>query len=246
MKLQLPHVTLLQMETQNHRLAKLAVDDCLAAADFGEVLILSDSFSQLRVPGASHYRVENWPNKLGYAKALWHVVPLYVKTAQVLIIQWDSWIIRPELWRPEFSSYDYIGAPWHYEDGFDVGNSGFSLRSNALMQFLLANKLTYPPVQPAEDELLSRLYRTELEKHGFVWAPKEVAVDFSREGYVPDGLLNSFGFHGTFNWHKVLGPDQFEERIKLAASSPYIRRSGMLDEVIRLAPWAASAIKQAA
>jgi len=244
-KLQLPTVTLMQMETNPglHRLAKLALDDCLAVADFGDVLVISDQFNELRTPGANHIRVESWPNKLGYARALWYQMPLEVKTPHVMIIQWDSHIIKPELWRDEFLDYDYIGSPWPLDDGLCVGNSGFSLRSKRLMDFLIENKETYPLTKPSEDAVLSRTYRRAIEKEtGFTWAPLTTANHFAHEWNIHLDQ-NCFGFHSCWGWPYVLDKDRLIDRARLAvesqyiATTVYINENTMLEELFNSAPW---------
>ncbi len=246
MKLQLPDVTLMQADTRNHQLAKLAVDDCLAATDFGDVLILSNKFDELRVPGAQHVLVEDWPDKFGYCRALWHQMPLHVKTSHVLIIQWDSHIIRPDLWRDEFLYYDYIGAPWGYPDRMNVGGSGFSLRSKRLMDHLIEKKHTYPVIMDSEDHLLCRVWRAYIEgTTDFRWAPEDVAFDFSVEENRREHP--SFGFHGIFNWPRVLGRERLIERARLARQNPqirddirYVSGNSMFTELLKHAPWLAA------
>ena len=52
----------------------------------------------------------------------------------------------------------------------------------------------------------------------FVWADEEEAKKFAFER---DGPWDTFGFHGLFNWPKVLDPDEFQRRISLA--NHYVR-----------------------
>src|SRR5687768_5817660 len=53
----------------------------------------------------------------------------YVATPHVLLIQYDGFVLNPDAWQEAFLVYDYIGAPWLEEEGYIVGNGGFSLRS---------------------------------------------------------------------------------------------------------------------
>ena len=92
MKLKLPSVTLQMIETRQHALARLALEDCLAAAEFGDVIILTDrpsEFSELNCNPRVQL-VEDWPDKLGWCKACWLDVPPLLCTSHVLQIQWDS------------------------------------------------------------------------------------------------------------------------------------------------------------
>ena len=232
-KLQLPDVTLVMVETREHELAHLAIEDCLHVAEFGDVLILTDKpllFHDIwfngHVPGkGNHVRVHevpDWPEKVGWSRSWWYDVPPLLRTKQTLNIQWDSWIWDASMWRDEFLNYDYIGAPWWYKDGKNVGNGGFSLVSTRLKRYLRANRLRFPCDTAVDDDLLCRKYRLTLEALGFVWAPEEVAHAFAFECCRPSSTSKHFGFHGAFNWPEVLDKDRLMERLKIASRSPYI------------------------
>ena len=224
MKLDLSAVTLLMIETQCHKLARMAIDDCLKVAEFGDIIVASDNFNILRIPGAQHIRVENWSHKIGYCRCLWNDISRYVKTPQCLIIQWDSWIINPLAWQEQFLSYDYIGSPWRYNDNMNVGNSGFSLRSKKLMDFLYNNREKYPCTSSQEDNLVSRKYQPDIIKDdpSIRWAPEKVAHEFSFE--INQQCLEPFGYHGIFNWPKVLNHEAYHERLEIARESRYVTR----------------------
>lgn len=226
MKLQLPDVTLVMIETREHELARMAVEDCLKAADFGDVLILTDrplEFSPLtRVCAPRIHTVPDWPNKAGWARSMWYDVPPLLRTSHMLGIQWDSWIWKPDMWRDEFMSYDYIGAPWWYKDGRNVGNSGFCLKSTALARYVRDRRAKYECNTPAEDDLLCRTYRRDLETSGFRWAPESLAHEFAFECCRPSPTSQHFGFHAAFNFGEVLSHDRLVERAKLMLQSSYI------------------------
>lgn len=228
MKLQLPDVTLVLVETREHALGCFAIEDCLRVADFGDVLILTDrplEFSILtQVCKPRIHTVPDWPEKIGWSRAWWHEVPPLLKTPFTLNIQWDSWICDVSMWRNEFLNYDYIGAPWWYKDGMNVGNSGFSLVSTPLRRYLRAHQDTFPCETHVDDDLLCRKYRPRLEDAGFVWAPEHVAHAFAFECCRPSPKSRHFGFHAFFNWPDVLSPVQLEQRLELVARSPYITK----------------------
>ena len=99
-KLKLLDVTLVMVETREHELAKLAVEDCLKVAEFGDVLILTDKpdlFSGLT--SVRFHQVPDWPEKIGWSRAWWFEVPPLLRTKQTLNIQWDSWISNATAWR---------------------------------------------------------------------------------------------------------------------------------------------------
>lgn len=243
-KLKLPDVTLVCVETREHELANMAVQDCMRVAEFGDVLILTDDPEKFLDPiGAKirFHKVPDWPDKVGWSRAWWFDVPPLLRTRQTLNIQWDSWIWNTDMWRDEFLQYDYIGAPWWYDDR-NVGNGGFSLVSTALKKYVAKNRDKYPCDTSVDDDLLCRKYRYSLEQKGFRWAPQEVAYDFSYEGCGPQGHPNTappkrhFGFHAMFNWPRVLTQTRLMERLNAAKDSQYIRGSYMLHAFTELNP----------
>jgi hypothetical protein len=226
--LKLPDVTLVMVETREHKLAAMAVEECLKVAEFGAVLILTDKPVEFAgIVGNYHY-VPDWPNKLGWSRAWWFEVPPLVRTRQTLNIQWDSWIWDPSMWTDAFMEYDYIGAPWWYRDGKNVGNGGFSLISTRLKRYIADRRLEFPCDTHVDDDLLCRKYRPVLEEAGFLWAPERVAHQFAFECSRPSDTSRHFGFHAMFNWPIVLPHDKVLERVSLAVASPYIRESYMM------------------
>jgi len=124
----------------------------------------------------------------------------YIDTNYCLIIQYDGYIINPDLWTDEFLNYDYIGAPWWYES-LNVGNGGFSLRSKRL---LLSVKETissyYVGALHPEDDIICRVLRPYLEDdYAIKFCNETLAKQFSFE---PNRINSSFqndtfGFHGV-------------------------------------------------
>lgn len=120
----------------------------------------------------------------------------FVFTSHALVIQHDGYVLNWEAWEDDWLKYDYIGAPWWYKDGKNVGNGGFSLRSQKLLKILA----TDPEIKQyhPEDHHICRTYRPYLEKkYGISFAPDEVASRFSIEGWKGDRKYrDQFGFHG--------------------------------------------------
>jgi hypothetical protein len=223
--LKLHNLTLVMIETREHELAALAVEDCLKVAEFGDVLILTDRSTAFPRIGTRIEEVPDWSDKLGWARSMWYDVPPLVKTSHILAIQWDSWIWDPSVWRDEFLNYDFCGAPWWYKDGKNVGNSGFCLKSTRLARYLAKNRDKFPCDSSIEDDLLCRKYRSKLEDVGFRWAPEKVAYDFSFEGCGGNKPTKHFGFHAAMNFGLVLDHDRLLERARLMFKSLYIRDS---------------------
>jgi len=231
LKPQLKDVTLLMIETRCHELAARAVLDSIAKVDFGDVVIFTDKPQELKVPGAYYVQVDDWPNKLGWAECYWYEAYKRVRTSHALLIQWDSWVFCPDMWRSHYLAFDYIGAPWWYKF-WNVGNSGFGMRSLELMRFVAKNCDLYPVTTAAEDDLMSRKYRPALEAHGdFKWADDSTALDFSFECIRRSRDSRHFGFHALKNWPFVLSKDELNERLFLASKNPYIASTDMLKQL---------------
>ena len=117
----------------------------------------------------------------------------YVDTDFALCTQWDAFVLNYKAWEDKFLEYDYIGAPWWFEDGNNVGNGGFSLRSKAFLE--ASSSLPIRNFHP-EDLIICRTYRNLLRKT-ISFAPEQVAAQFSLEGNRKYGQRwrSQFGFH---------------------------------------------------
>lgn len=211
------------IETREHELARLAIDDCKRKVLFGDVLILTDKPDAFANQGRI-VQVPDWPDKLGWSRCLWQEACLHLRTSHALSIQWDSWVWDGAMWRDEYLRFDYVGSPWWYKDGRNVGNGGFSLRSTTLMRYLRKHLDRYPCTTNIDDDLLCRHYRPDLQRDGFVWADQGTATNFAFEMTRPSDTSRHFGFHGMFNWHVVLDKDEIMRRAEIASQSSYIRQ----------------------
>lgn len=230
--LRLPDVTLLLIETREHDLARLALEDCEQRAEFGDVLVFTDRPSQFMRADRRVIAVPDWPDKVGWSRCFWHDVALHLRTSHVLGIQWDSWIVDPKMWRDEFFEYDYIGSPWPFhKDGMTVGNGGFSLRSTKLLRFIYKHRDRFPCITDADDDLYCRRYRPALQDAGFIWAPEQLAYDFAFECGRPDPTARHFGFHAIFNFDYGCEGDEERllERAKIMARSDYVTKRATWD-----------------
>jgi hypothetical protein len=192
-KIKLPNVTLIAMtqigyKNEDH---KKAFDISCEGIEFGACKLIQ--LSEI-------HDVNSWN------KAVIYELPKYIETAYCMLIHADGYVINPELWNPEWLSYDYIGAPWplpgdsySYRDECGglvrVGNS-VSLRSKKLMEYIA----TFPwrPFygNTHEDGFISCHHRKDAEAQGFKYAPLEVAVHFSKEHEIPENKgLKTFAFH---------------------------------------------------
>jgi len=223
--LKLPQVTLLVADNVNPGLMRLALDDALAQCEFGAVLLFAHE--DLLAASPLGHRWVPWTDatKVSPEELLWRVAPIYIETSHALVLHWDAGVLNPRCWTDDYLAYDYIGAPWWYADGRNVGNGGFSLRSARLMKHLWEKRL---PVISPEDDTLCRGYRRALEARGFKWAPDPLAARFAYE-CVPVAH-STFGFHAMRNWPRAYQGKALRERVNLALQSDHVRRTATPDD----------------
>jgi hypothetical protein len=120
-----------------------------------------------------------------------------------LIVQWDGFVLDGQRWDPDFAGYDYVGAPWPHLGNL-VGNGGFSLRSRKLLRAVRKLRRTRTEGEPAEDLQICVTLRPRLEAMGLRFPDAAVASRFAVETPGPNGRIESFGFHGAFNFPLVM------------------------------------------
>lgn len=186
----LSNVTLVCIDCLNYYSAQKAIEKSIENIDFGEVLFITDI--EVFNPKYRSVIIPKIVSKELYSQFMFNVLVDYIETDFCLVIQYDGYVINPNLWSDEFLKYDYIGAAWWYDNN-NVGNGGFSLRSRKLLQTLSA----FEPKHP-EDDAICRLYRKDLEILFIKFAPESLAEKFSYEpnGKYPEFKNDTFGFHG--------------------------------------------------
>jgi hypothetical protein len=192
----LPGVTLVAVTSVALQATINAIEASMAQANFGKVLLLSDlSPPQGIGPKIRWQPIEPLGSRAAYSRFMLQDLASYIETDHALCIQWDGFVLNGAAWDPQFLEFDYIGAVWpHFDDTHNVGNGGFSLRSQRLLQ--ACRKLPFDGSN-AEDVIIGRLCRRELEDQGLRFAPAAVAECFAFERTEPRG--DEFGFHGAFN-----------------------------------------------
>jgi hypothetical protein len=224
MKLRLPNVTLVMIDGTCPALAKLALQDTLDLVDCGDVLVCSPT--DLGVP--RWIKTPSWNDSAGPCAFMWYQLPFLMRTDFALTISWDNWVIDSSMWTDEFLRYDYIGAPWHYDDGRNVGTGGWL--SRRLLTFLAAHKVEFPILHPSipfyhpSDWLVSRHYRPYLEQRGFRWPSEQLASRFMFETTRPSATSRHFMFHDAFNFPCVLNAERLAERVRLMEEIPYFHK----------------------
>jgi hypothetical protein len=208
MKIQLPDVTLLAVSSIKVPETIRALEKCCESIDFGSVKIATYCIPD-NMPTYMQYVYCPFIRDINdYNDYIFHGLAGHIVTSHCLLIQYDSWIIHPEIWDNEWLQYDYIGAPWAIkEDAYichdtgehvRVGNGGFSLRSNKLLCIPYRNKLRLLEEQGwyNEDGNLCVYHRKKMLELGIKYAPVDVAAKFSYENPVPENYgIKPFGFH---------------------------------------------------
>ena len=203
----LPQVTLVAVTSVNVRATVKALEKSMEQVRFGAVRICTHQVPSHLPAGIEWVRTAPLQSSQAYSDFILHHLADNVHTSHCLLVQWDGHVINGDRWRPEFLSYDYVGARWpHFSDGHDVGNGGFSLRSLALLE--ACREPSFRPSHP-EDVAIGRHNRIWLEARGIKFAPPALADAFSAERAGDSG--QSFGYHGVWHMPRLLGRDAFWE-----------------------------------
>jgi len=197
--LNLSDVTLLCVETREPELAHWSIDRCLSGAQFAKVVLITN-LDHVHIRRADIEYVQAPPIKTtkDYSELLLTGLDQYVDGSHVLVIQWDSFVIHPQLWSDEFLQYDYIGPMWPHHPETPVGNGGFSLRSKKLLNAIQQPKFVK---KHPEDYCICVDNRDFLEQQGIKFGLVSVAERFAVER---TAWHQAFGFHGFFNFGRVL------------------------------------------
>lgn len=217
MRTKLNNVTLICVDCSRHAEALAAIRKSMAECDFEAVKFLSDR--QFYFEGIESVIIPKISSKEEYSEFIMKKLSKYFDTEFVLLIQHDGYILNGKSWLPEFLDYDYIGAPWLYSDGKNVGNGGFSIRSKKLQDILAADDFIF--ASDPEDQAIGRLYRDYLiKKYSIKFPSEDLADKFAYELRTP--IYDTFGFHGKF--HKP-----FQKTV-------IIKRSAAMGDVILVEP----------
>lgn len=209
--LNLSNVTLLCVETREPELAHWAIDRCLRGTHFAKVVLITDIERVIfKRPGIEYIQAPIIRTTEDYSDLILTGIEQYVQGAHVLIIQWDSFVIDPQLWTDEFLNVDYIGPVWPHHPENPVGNGGFSLRSVKLLQAI--KRPDFVRRHP-EDYCICVDNKSFLEQYCDIqFASKDLAEQFAveRSSWHP-----AFGFHGLFNFGHVLNDEELSHFLRI-------------------------------
>lgn len=194
-KIKLPQITLVAVTGRNYKTDEHveALVKSSEKIEFGAVkLVQLDSIKD----------IESWN------KAIIYELYKYINTEYLILIHADGYIINPELWRDEWLSWDYVGAPFPLpRDDFSyrnitgkiqrVGNS-VSLRSKRLIELAPSLGLPWQAFHgyTNEDGFICVNNRHIYEEQGMKFAPLEVAIHFSKEHEIEGNKnIKTFAFH---------------------------------------------------
>ena len=196
--MRIPGTTLVCIDCQLPRLAARALDLTLRQCDYEAAVLFTDDAAA----AASDSRIERVAiprivSSTDYSRFVLKELLHHIETDFVQIIQWDGYVTNGAAWSDRFLDYDYIGARWWFrQEGRNVGNGGFSLRSRRLLRALQDADIA---VGDPEDNVICIENRALLEsRHGIRIAPGHLADRYSFEGNPPSG--KEFGFHRLFNF----------------------------------------------
>lgn len=204
-RITLPQVTLCAASSVNIDATLRALEISLAQADFGACKLFTDASLCPDNPGIEVIPISRLRSANDYSDFILNAMVDHVDTSHCLIVQWDGHVLDAAHWRPDFLDYDYIGARWpQFDDGYNVGNGGFSLRSRRLME-----ACRHPGFQPhsVEDIAIGRINRDFLEGRGIRFAPAALADLFSTER--AGNISASFGYHGAWLMPDLFGASAF-------------------------------------
>jgi len=221
-KLALKAVTLVTVTGINPAKNIRALEISRVGIEFGDVLLIS-RMSPPRLPrGVRYCKIErdSWSYN-DFSRFMLYELSKYVQTEYALFVHNHAYVLRPQSWTDEFLDYDYIGAPWKPKSHFtksgkevQVGNGGFSLRSQKIMRAPTELSLLFTDNGTGyfhEDGQLCVYHRDRLEGHGIRFAPVELAARFATESWLEGAVSKPFGYHNTRSAKPIL----FETRNRL-------------------------------
>jgi len=188
----LPNVTLVIADCYNYGKALASLKMSLKEIDPERIIFFTDIDLKIEDERIEIIHIASIKSKQQYSHFILKDLAKWINTDYVLVTQWDGYVLDANQWTDQFLEYDYIGAPWNFEHGRQIGNGGFSLRSKKLCDILASDELinvTHP-----EDQSVGIVYRPYLEKtYGIKFPDEELADRFAYELRCP--VKPTFGFH---------------------------------------------------
>ena len=204
-RLSLQQVTLCAATSVNVAATIRALEVSLEQVNFAACKLFTDEKVSPDHPAIVVVPITPLRSSAAYSDFLLRHMVDYIDTSHCLIAQWDGHVLDAARWRPDFLDYDYVGASWpQFDDGHDVGNGGFSLRSRRLM--MACREPGFMSSHP-EDIAIGRINRAWLEGRGMRFAPRVLADRFAAER--ASDIAQSFGYHGVWHMPGAIGVESF-------------------------------------
>ena len=241
---ELKQVTLCAVDTRAPQLALAALRRSMDQVGFARVVLFTsqEGVRLASQSGIEAIAIEPLLSGSDYSRWVVQDLPQHIQTSHVLISQWDGFVTNAGVWSDDFLSWDYIGAVWPDQPtGRNVGNGGFSLRSQSFLR--AAQALQLQDFHP-EDQMLCRDHRVALETHHSIrFAPHSVARLFAYENEKP--RQPTFGFHGPYNLPNALTEREIVVLFEQLPDEYFRRRDARRlarTLLLRRMPFAASAL----
>lgn len=221
-RLSLPEVTLVAIDTRAPQLALQSLQRSMAGIAFARVVLFTAGWQLPKEsPEVELVTIDPISSGAGYSRFVLRYLADHIHTSHALVTQWDGFVCDPSAWREDFLCFDYIGAVWPDQRARrNVGNGGFSLRSQRLLRAGQDPRIT---CEHPEDEMLCRRFRDLLEgEHGLRFAPAVLAQCFAFENIAPIGPV--FGFHGPYHLPKLLDEVTLIDWLAALPDSFYLTR----------------------
>jgi hypothetical protein len=193
----------------------------MSGVEFGEAIAFVPSWflSRPAFNGIRMVPLDDVNSAKDYSEFMFKRLLTYIRTEHVLVVQWDGFVVHPTLWQNHFLDFDFIGAPWpQFNDEYQVGNGGFSMRSRRLMSILQDARFsdTHP-----EDVAICRTYRSVLDRDfGMRFPTASLAVQFSVERQGDPRF--SFGCHGLANMVIALASSELDAFVRQLPDDVYV------------------------
>lgn len=210
-KISIPEVTVIAIDcTDRIKDTVRVLKKTKEQIDFGEIILLANRKPRNLPEFITYKRIKKIEDINQYNRFMFLELHKYFDASHCLTVQDHAYILHPELWDDEWLQYDYIGAPWLYQqdsyitttgEHVRVGNGGFSLRSKKLCELPvnLGWELRQDRGFYNEDGNICVYWRYEMLEQGIKYAPIEVASKFSYENLMQENYrVMPFGFHRNF------------------------------------------------
>ena len=214
MKINLPDVTLIAVSSIKITETIDALQKSYKEIDFGAVKLISHERPDGLLKEIEFEKCSKINDIMDFNYLAFSDLEKYIQTSHALLIQYHAYIINPACWNNDWLQYDYIGAPWRWQEKsyltddsehIRVGNGGFSLRSKKLLEMPQKLELQLEQRQGYwnEDGNICVYHRSKFLGEGIKYAPVEIAAKFSYENPMSE---NNFGKMKSFGFHKNMSP----------------------------------------